>query len=70
MADREGEGAKAMLLQDLCAAADQIVMVISDTRNDCSRGLDSGFASAILNSRKYDFELSTSRDKPGGVWSW
>mmetsp|Transcript_14614 Transcript_14614/g.34487 ORF Transcript_14614/g.34487 Transcript_14614/m.34487 type:complete len:252 (+) Transcript_14614:449-1204(+) len=70
MAGMEGEGEKAMLLQDLCAAASQVITCTKDNCHDCSRGTDSGFVTGIINSRKHDFGLSTATDKKGGVWSW
>ena len=37
--------------QLLCAAADTIVLCLKATRCSCGRGMDSGFASAIVRFR-------------------
>ena len=65
------EGIRAMLLQDICAAASLVVMCTEETYwcAQCSRGTESGFVSALLRTRAA-LGLSTASNKPGGVWSW
>lgn len=76
LAGHNDNGLRAMLLQNLCAVADFIVMCVSTNAGcqHCSRDSGSGFASGILSTRMQHLVeggvQNNGLNRHGGVWDW
>ncbi|KAJ1454735.1 hypothetical protein M885DRAFT_565979 [Pelagophyceae sp. CCMP2097] len=58
MADRADDGERAILEQLLCANPPVLAMCHTTSSSNCSRGLSSGYVSAIFQHRKLVFKKS------------